>query len=88
MVKIGIEESGRNLEDFLKKSWMPRFFMPDNRNRQIKNGDNTLFQEPSRPSIVFSLPPRFFRDVSSIGRCPGFKPRQIIIRAGISGCPL
>jgi hypothetical protein len=28
MVKIGIEESGRNLEDFLKKSGMPPGFYP------------------------------------------------------------
>jgi hypothetical protein len=30
MVKIVIKESGRNLEDFLKKSGMPHFFNPDN----------------------------------------------------------
>ncbi len=67
MIKIGIKESGRNLKDFLKKVWMQRFFMPDNRNRQIKNCDNTLFQEPSWPSMIFALPPRFSRDLPVIG---------------------
>jgi hypothetical protein len=56
MVKIGIKESGCNLEDFLKNSWMPSFFVPASPNHPIKNGDNTLFQEPFWPSTIFRLP--------------------------------
>jgi hypothetical protein len=69
MVKIGIKESGRNLEDFLKKSWMPTFFNPVNRKCQIKNGDNTLFQEPSWPSLIFRVP-LFFRGTQPLTDFP------------------